>query len=280
MSNEVALSVEGMSLAEAMGVNTSTSSTTSTLARLAQIQAPIMDADDENVMIPLGAYRLTVDGEQVYAKDVNFRLFAQREQWTKWDSQENRTQRTLMAQKLNADLKDTMGTFNLGRPTGYVKDFNALPEATKTLMREIRRTKVVFGLVQLVSATDENKVPVSGYDGWVPCVIDVKNKDSIKEIEGVLNAISMKKKLPPEYAMELTSKRSSLPNGNKYATIQAKLGKETPYDPSVDQQYLTNFMDYISWSNNYILEKWDEKNVKQADVSEDALMQIIDGDEL
>ena len=38
-----------------------------------------------------------------------------------------------MADNLNIDLKDNMGGFNCGKPTGFVKDYQALPVKTKEL---------------------------------------------------------------------------------------------------------------------------------------------------
>ena len=55
--------------------------------------------------------------------------------------------RTVMATSLNGDLKDNYGGFNCGRPSGYVKDFNSLPQETQDLMRSTDRFKVIFGLV-------------------------------------------------------------------------------------------------------------------------------------
>ena len=54
-----------------------------------------------------------------------------------------------MSDTLNIDLKDDYGTFNCGKPTGYVKDYQSLPEATKNIIKAVDRYRVVFGLVEL-----------------------------------------------------------------------------------------------------------------------------------
>ena len=48
--------------------------------------------------------------------------------------------KTIMADNLNVDLKDTQGTFNCGKPTGYIKDFKSLPEDTKTLIKANKKS--------------------------------------------------------------------------------------------------------------------------------------------
>ena len=53
-----------------------------------------------------------------------------------------------------ADLKDTKGTFNIGRPSGYhsKKEYDALSQQVKDLMRAVKRTKIVFGTIKFNGA--------------------------------------------------------------------------------------------------------------------------------
>jgi hypothetical protein len=63
--------------------------------------------------------------------------------------------KTVMADSLNIDLKDNQGTFNCGKPAGYVKDFKSLPVAQQDLLKQIKRVRVIFGLITL-----ENTIPM------------------------------------------------------------------------------------------------------------------------
>ena len=60
--------------------------------------------------------------------------------------EKNRYVKTVISDNLNIDLKDNDGTFNCGKPTGYVKDFKSLSEDMQALIKSIRRVRVIFGL--------------------------------------------------------------------------------------------------------------------------------------
>ena len=59
-----------------------------------------------------------------------------------------------MADNLNIDLKDNDGGFNCGKPSGWIEDYKSLPDATKELIRSIKRVRVVLGTVELINPVD------------------------------------------------------------------------------------------------------------------------------
>jgi len=276
MSNELSTMMSGADLASAMGFSADTTEISAgpNLARMAQVQAPIMreqvDEDgelEEKVVVPLGAYKLTdTEGNTVYSRSATIRLFAQRQQWTQWDSDSNTMNKTVMATVLKGDLKDTKGTFNLGRPSKYVKDWEALDEDTKAIIRSVKNTKVLFGKVKLGKVIDDNGVAVSGYNSEVDFTMDVKNADSKRSLEAVLKDIVSKKLLPIEHTIALSSQKETLPTGNKYATMVATLGSKTKMVPE-DHATVQAFVDYIDYGNEYVLSKW--KSLRKPDVQVD-----------
>ena len=276
MSNELSTMMSGADLASAMGFSADTTEISAgpNLARMAQVQAPIMreqvDEDgelEEKVVVPLGAYKLTdTEGNTVYSRSATIRLFAQRQQWTQWDSDSNTMNKTVMATVLKGDLKDTKGTFNLGRPNKYVKDWEALDEDTKAIIRSVKNTKVLFGKVKLGKVIDDNGVAVAGYNSEVDFTMDVKNADSKRSLEAVLKDIVSKKLLPIEHTIALSSQKETLPTGNKYATMVATLGSKTKMVPE-DHATVQAFVDYIDYGNEYVLSKW--KSLRKPDVQVD-----------
>jgi len=276
MSNELSTMMSGTDLASAMGFSADNIEISSgpNLARMAQVQAPIMreqvDEDgelEEKVVVPLGAYKLTdTEGNTVYSRSATIRLFAQRQQWTQWDSDSNTMNKTVMATVLKGDLKDTKGTFNLGRPSKYVKDWEALDEDTKAVIRSVKNTKVLFGKVKLGKVIDDNGVAIKGYESEVDFTMDVKNTDSKRSLDAVLKDIVSKKLLPIEHTIALSSQKETLPTGNKYATIVATLGAKTKMVPE-DHSTVQAFVDYIDYGNEYVLSKW--KSLRKPDVQVD-----------
>ena len=171
-----------------------------------------------------------------------------------------------MVDVLKGDLKDTKGTFNLGRPSTYVKDWEALDEDTKAVIRSVKNTKVLFGKVKLGKVIDDNGVAVKGYNSEIDFTMDVKNVDSKRSLDEALKAIVSLEFLPVEYGIVLSSKKEVLPTGNKYATMVATLGSKTKMVPE-DHGTVQAFVDYIDYGNEYVLSKW--KSLRKPDVQVD-----------
>ena len=256
MNTEIALKVEGMSLAEAMGISTGgTTTSQSSLARVNQIHSALTETDaegDEHIKIPVGAYKVTLsDGEVVYSKTISTRIFSQRHQWQRWDADAKSMHKTLLSTSLNVDLKDTTGRFNLGRPSGYIKDFQSLPEEMKTIIRGVKRVRVLLGVLTLDKPTDDKGVAIKGLDAEIPFVMDVKNNESMKAMDAAISQIINKKLTPVEHTLKLGSAKRDLPSGGKYAIIVPSLGEQVSYG-SDDSKILQDFIDWIAGTNSWI----------------------------
>ena len=265
MNTEVALKVEGMSLAEAMGISAGgTTTSQSSLARVNQIHSALTETDaegDEHIKVPVGAYKITMpDGEVVYSKTISTRIFSQRHQWQRWDSDAKAMHKTLLSTSLNVDLKDTTGKFNLGRPSGYIKDFQSLPEEMKTIIRGVKRVRVLLGVLTLDKPTDDTGVAIKGLDAEIPFVMDVKNNESMKAMDAAISQIMNKKLTPVEHTLKLGSAKRDLPSGGKYAIIVPSLGEQVSYGED-DSQTLQDFIDWIKGTNTWIEGKHKEASV-------------------
>ena len=288
MSNELSVNFSGAEMAEAMGYSaTESRSSGPSIPRLALMQSPIMfeglDADgelEEKVVVPLGAFKLKdADGIEVYSRTATLRLFAQRQQWTQWDSDAGTMHKTVMVSALKGDLKDTRGTFNLGRPSKFIKDWNAADEDTKALVRSIKNTKVLFGKVTLGKTVDASGTEVKGYEGEIDFVMDIKNNESKKSVEAALKTITSKKLLPIEHTIKLSSKKESMPSGNQYATIVVTSGAKTDMKAG-DQDTLAAFVDYVDYANDYVLGEWKKLNKPSVSIDPQILDAIVQVEEI
>lgn len=279
MNTEVALSVEGMSLAEAMGINTGGgTSSQSTLARVNQIHSALTVTDndgDEHIKVPVGAYKITMpDGEIQYSKTLSVRVFSQRHQWQRWDADAKTMHKTLLAPNLNADLKDTTGGFNLGRPSGYIKDFQSLPEEMKSTIRGVKRVRVMLGVLKLEKPTDDMGNPISYAGGEIPFVMDVKNSESMKAIDAAITQIVSKKLTPVEHTLKLGSAKRDLPSGGKYAIIVPSLGEQVSYGVT-DSVILKDFIEWIKGTNTWIEGKYHEGSIGSLSDADAAMVGTI-----
>ena len=268
MSNELTTpDYNNMSMEEMMGITTSGGGGPE-VARVRQIQKAVMGEIEvagkkvKTEVVGVGVYGITLpDGTEVVAEGVSVRVFAVRQQFQRWDANANMTQKTVMATNLNQDLKDTTGRFNLGRPSGYVKDFNALPESTKELMRSITRVRIVMGLITVEKPMDANGEPLDIEVVDVPFVFEIKNRDSLKAIDDAFNALKRKNVLPIMGNITLGYEVKTTPTGINYGVVTTEVGTTVELQ-SEDQAMLRNFMEYIEYVNGYILRKWSEANVE------------------
>ena len=163
--------------------------------------------------------------------------------------------RTVMATSLNGDLKDNYGGFNCGRPSGYVKDFDSLPQETQDLMRSTDRFKIIFGLCTLDSPKDAEGKPTEVKE--FPFLMRIKNRDSFKAMTDLFSQIQRKNRLPIQHLVHMSSQVKSIPSGATYAVMKPYLGELVEINTD-DQETLNNFVEWVESMNSITLSKWEE----------------------
>ena len=284
MSTELAVATErGQSMAELMGVSATPSQEyTPSISRLGMLHQPIMGEVDLNgkmiktEVVPVGAFTLKTGDDIVYSVGATVRVFAQRNQWQRWNSETEEMEKSVMSNSLNGDLKDSIGGFNLGRPTGYIEDFNSLDDAVKQVIRSVKRVVVYYGTVTLDNPTNEKGEAVDAVES-VPFVLDVKNRDSLKSINGVMGHLKKKNLLPILSTIKLEGIEDSIPTGAKFGKIHATLGDPVEIS-SVDNDMLKDFLELIEYSNGKILDLHHERAKGHADEDEALVQEILDND--
>jgi len=284
MSNELAVATEsGKSMAELMGVSSApVNSSTPSISRLGMLHQPIMGEVDLNgkmiktEVVPVGAFTLKTGDDIVYSNGATVRVFAQRNQWQRWNSETEEMEKSVMSNSLNGDLKDSIGGFNLGRPSGYIEDFNSLPDATKQLMRSVKRVVVYYGTVSLDSPMNEKGEPVDAAAS-MPFVMDVKNRDSLKSINGVMSNFKKKNMLPIMSTIKLEGIEDSIPTGAKFGKIQASTGDGVDLAKE-DNDTLKDFLELIEFSNGKILDLHHERAKMGTDSDAELVGEILNND--
>lgn len=269
-----------------MSVDNQQSAKSSVLARLRINHSPIMGEQEVNgkqvklEVVSGGTYKLEIpDGPTYYASGVNVRPFVQRYMYKRFvkgnDSTPNRYIKTVMADNLNIDLKDNDGGFNCGKPAGYIQDFKALPEKTQDLIRQIKRVRAVFGIVELVNPVDASGNPVT-VDA-TPFIWEVENRDAFKTIGNVFVKLGKMRRLPPMHTFSASTSEQSLPNGNKFYLPETKLDLQKTLELDDEtQETLGNFLAWITNYNEYITNAWDENAHKHEDVDTATVDDFID----
>ena len=286
MSVELTVAADrGKSLAELMGVSeTSSKQSGPSIARVNVVSSAIkgeIDVGGKKIktdVIPVGSYKITMGDDVVYAESISVRIVAQRQQWQRWNSTTNEMEKSVMGNTVNGDMQDSVGGFNLGRPSGYIEDFNALPEATKDIMRSVKRVKLFMGLLTINEPMDETGAAISTKYDNLAFVMDVKNRDSMKSLEGALAILGRRNLLPIMSTLILTGKEESIPTGATYGVITAAVGEQVELSVS-DNDTLTDFLGFIEYSNGKIMDLHHERSNRSMSTEDAELVgSIIDVD--
>ena len=236
-----------------------------------------------------GAYRLEVvgDGDSTfyYAKEIVIRPYMQRFMYRRYlanmnpkpNEKKGEYHRTIMADSLNIDLKDDTGKFNCGKPAGYIQDFKALPPEMQDLIRQIKRVRVVFGVVEMIDPVDANGNETKIEE--VPFIWEIDNKDAYKIVGEQFAVFSKKERLPLQHKIEFSqTKENPLPNGSFFYTpVAVPVNMTKSFDIGAEEQTLfSDFMDWVKNFNDYIYKQFDEKAYANQKVSSDDEIETVE----
>ena len=273
-------------MAKAMGMGqAATEKKTSALARLRINHTPVMgqaEVKGKQVNVEVvegGTYKLEIpDGPTYYAEEVSIRPFMQRFMYKKFvmgnDNTPNRYVKTVMGDNLNADMKDNDGGFNCGKPSGWIEDFNSLPDTMKDLIRSIKRVRVLFGTVDMVNATDASGNPMEA--PTTPFIYEIENRDAFKTVGNIFNKLGKMQRLPPQHYVKFKTEKRELPNGSCFYLPDPALDLMSTLDMDSDTQ--GTFADFVAWVanyNQYILGEWGDKMQHDNDEIPDAIVEDL-----
>jgi len=268
-------------LAQLVGMATSAGEKrTSSLMRLALQHKPLsakqeVKGKSVNVeVIEAGSFRIeemVADGKKIYSTDVTLRPFMQRVYYRRFvmgdGDTPNRFMKTVMANDLKSELKDTDGGFNCGKPNQFFEDWSMVPDKVKAVIRATKRTRAIFGTVTVNGAMDAEGNSVDTPNP-IPVIWEVDNKDAYNAVNVPFNKLFRMQALPMSYNILLSSEARSLPNGESFYLPRVQLDLKNKLELlESDQETFTNFLDWIKDHNTYVLGKWDENNVEDVDAS-------------
>jgi len=225
-----------------------------------------MNGKNVNVeVVEGGTYKLEIpDGETYYSKTATIRPFMQRYMYKRFVKNMNAKMgepmgiyhKTVMADSLNLDLKDNQGGFNCGKPAGYIQDFKALPEKTQDLIKQIKRVRVIFGMVDLLEPCNAKGEKIAFKS--TPFIWEIDNRDAFKTVGQPFTKLAQLKRLPVQHTIALETEERKLPNGNVFYLPVSTLDISNKVDLSDDDQVI--FGDFMAWIQNYnqyIVGEWD-----------------------
>ena len=276
-------------MAKAMGIanETPAKAKSSSLARLRINHSPIMgtaEVKGKSVNVETvsgGTYKLEIpDGDTYYANSIKIRPHMQRFMYKRFvmggANAPNRYIKTIMSDNLNVDLKDNDGGFNCGKPAGYIQDFKALPEKMQDLIKQIKRVRVVLGVVELVNPMNAKGEEVSV--DTMPFIWEIDNRDAFKLVGESFASLAKLQRLPIHHMITASTDERKLPNGNSFFVPVVSLDVSKTLD--ITQEDQKTFGDFIAWLDNYntyILNLWSEKaNARMSDEDTSVVDDLVD----
>ena len=277
-------------MAKAMGITAdagSKSKQTSNLARLRISHSAIMGETElkgkkvNMEVVSGGHFKLEVpDSSTVYTPQIKVRTFLQRFMYKRFikgsGNVPNRFVKTVMGESLYVDLKDNDGGFNCGKPSGWIKDFKALPTAQQDLIRQIKRTRVVFGLADLVDPVDESGAETKV--GTTPFIWEIDNRDAFKILGDTYNAFNKQRLLPISHALTIGTEEKPLPNGSSFYIPEVSVDMDNTIAlTSDDQSTFADFMEWVDSYNEYIATAWNDKSKRKMSAEDtDLVNEFVD----
>ena len=176
----------------------------------------------------------------------------------------NRYVKTVMSDNINMDLKDNDGGFNCGKPSGWIEDYKSLPEATKELIKSVKRVRVILGTVDLIDPVDANGNSVEVQT--TPFIWEIDNRDAFKTVGACFTKLAKMKRLPVQHMISAQTEERKLPNGSSFYLPVVNLDVTKTVELSQDDQ--NRFADFMAWIENYntyIINTYAEKAISKQD---------------
>ena len=271
-------------VAAIMGIEDTGSRTTrpaDALCRLRIWHRPVMGTIDKDgkkrqmEVVPGGTYRLDQgSGNFIYCEKLKLRPFLQRFRYIRWlpyvtpdkDGRKGKYVKSVFTHDYrdfnSTDLIDESGGFNCGRSSGYVKDWEALPEETRRLITSIKRVRTIFGTVEIGGYLNEEgeNIEVEYGEDQIPVIWEIENNTAFKIMGEALAKYRQAGRLFPQHKVQLFTEGSPMANGNMlYQPIfNVDLAKEVKLTQPEDNDTLMNFQTWVNNYNKYIQTSYDE----------------------
>ena len=256
-------------LAQAMGMeaDTKTKKQTSTLARLKIDHSGVMGETEikgkkkKVEVVDAGSFCLTLpDDTKLYDANPKIRLFQQKFMYKRYLTSggpegKGMFVKTEMANDLKGDLRDNTGGFNCGKPSGWIEDYNSLPQDQKDLIKSIKRVRVLLGHITLTAPVNEKgeSATLDKATTPIPFIYEVDNKEAFKIMGGPIAEMIKQKYLLPQKVLTLGTEERSIASGAKYyvPSVELDSGVVELKHPA-DEDTFKDFNEWIAGYNSYI----------------------------
>ncbi len=222
--------------------------------------------NDDGEPLPKGSFRIRLDNNTVYAKEITVRMFVRYYSYDLWDQQSPEDSiRTVLAPSLSDDFPDTSGGMKCGKLNKQEVEALSTNSLEHAKQKSIKCTQVVYGIITgAKDATDTTGEAV-----------DLKGTPFIWSARG--SAF-----MPvANYIREVPSNKIIFGQKVNIATKRNKNGGITYYTPVFDKPQPVKIVDEdVETLNTFMkdIEKWNERVLKQYNERKENVLAMDDLD--
>ena len=225
-------------------------------------------------VVEAGQYRLEMpDGGFAYAPEANLSLFVKSLMYKRYvsDPSNSRYVKTLMHDDLNSDLKDTDGGFNCGKPSGFIKEWEEVPQEMKDLIKSVKRVRVLFGEINMVGAVNEKGDPIDV--PTTPFIWEVDNREAFKTFEVIFERLHKKNRSFVQHSFNVKGLERKMNNGQSYFVpdVDVDYASDLPITDHM-MQMLRDSNEWITQYNDYINSEFTSKAVETLNSADEGLV--------
>jgi len=222
--------------------------------------------NDDGEPLPKGSFRIRLDNNTVYAKEITVRMFVRYYSYDLWNQQSPEDSiRTVLAPSLSDDFPDTSGGMKCGKMNKQEVEALSTNSLEHAKQKSIKCTQVVYGVITgAKDATDSTGE-----------TIDLKGTPFIWSARG--SAF-----MPvANYIREVPSNKIIFGQKVNIATKRHKNGGITYYTPVFDKPQPVKIVDEdVETLNTFMkdIERWNERVLKQYNERKENVLAMDDLD--
>ena len=222
--------------------------------------------NDDGEPLPKGSFRIRLDNDTVYAKEITVRMFVRYYSYDLWNQQSPEDSiRTVLAPSLSDDFPDTSGGMKCGKLNKQEVEALSTNSLEHAKQKSIKCTQVVYGIITgAKDATDTTGEAV-----------DLKGTPFIWSARG--SAF-----MPvANYIREVPSNKIIFGQKVNIATKRNKNGGITYYTPVFDKPQPVKIVDEdVETLNTFMkdIERWNERVLKQYNERKENVLAMDDLD--
>ena len=109
----------------------------------------------------------------------------------------------------------------------------------------------------------------------IPFIYEVESKTGYKSVGALISTMNEKGKLPPEFAVKLSSVEGAMNNGNKFYTPAFDIAKEgINIENDEDTATFTNFLQWVESTNAYVMDKHGGTDIKKPEKLDEPVEEV------